>query len=191
MSTPDASYTTWLRKQRMLYANKVIQQQSFTDDLTNTVVLEGGRGYSGPTDYQYYHAVVAGQVETTVAEQQSYINGVNKLVPSTASAPGPAPLVTDQIVNSLTTSLAAYNAAAANTWVTITSTEYNNLVTNVTGTTKAGIADTYLAAAAASGLTAQDKSAFVYNTASAPYTQAVGANQYLYAFAVKYGISGS
>jgi len=186
----DASDITAIRRQRVQYADKVIQQTTLQDNLKNWLVLEGGRR-SYAADETVRLSMNAGQVETTKKEQQSYINSVNNLVPSTASAPGPAPIINDQIVNSLTTSLAAYNAAAPNTWVTITSSEYSNLVTNVTGTLKAGIADTYLTAAAASGLTAQDKSAFVYNTASAPYTQAVGANQYLYAFAVKYGISGS
>lgn len=96
----------------------------------------------------------------------------------------PAP--PDAIVDSLTTSLAAYNAAATDDWVKITSTEYANLQTNISGTAKVGISDAYLTAAAASGLTVTDQSAIVANTATAN-TPAIPSNSYLYAFAIKYG----
>ena len=45
---------------------------------------------------------------------------------------------TDQIKAQLSTSLAAYNAAAVNDWVKITSTEYTNIANNIPGATKKG-----------------------------------------------------
>lgn len=89
----------------------------------------------------------------------------------------------------MTTSLTAYNAAANDDWVKITSTEYANLQTNVLSTVKVGISDAYLTAAVASGLSLQDKSAITANTDTAN-TPAIPANNYLYAFAVKYGTNG-
>lgn len=94
----------------------------------------------------------------------------------------------DRIVESLTTSLAAYNAAANDDWVKITSTEYANLQTNISGTTKAGISDSYLTAAVGAGLSLQDRSAIVANTVTTN-TPAIPANNYLYALAVKYATS--
>lgn len=48
---------------------------------------------------------------------------------------------TDQIKAQLSTSLAAYNAAAVNNWVKITSTEYTNIANNIPGATKKGNTD--------------------------------------------------
>jgi hypothetical protein len=100
-------------------------------------------------------------------------------VSGTPSAPG------DAIVASLTTSLAAYTAAATNDWVSITSTEYTALQTNVTGTSKAGIVDAYFSLAGGGGLTATDQSALVANGVTAN-TPAISANTYLYGFAVRW-----
>lgn len=92
----------------------------------------------------------------------------------------------DAIINSLSTSLSAYNAASTNDWVKITSTEYTNLQTNIASTVKVGISDSYLTDATGSGLTVTDQSAIISNTESTN-TSAIPANNYLYAFAVKYG----
>jgi hypothetical protein len=102
--------------------------------------------------------------------------------PSSAVTPNP---ITDQIIASLTTSLSAYNAATINDWVQITSAEYTSLQTNVSGTNKAGISDAYMTLVNGAGLTTIDQSAIVYNTATAN-TPSIGANTYLYGFAVRY-----
>ena len=47
----------------------------------------------------------------------------------------------DKIRASLSTSVAAYDAAAANSWVNVTATEYNNLITVVSGAAKYGASD--------------------------------------------------
>ncbi len=112
-------------------------------------------------------------------------NSVGSSAPSsTSSAVTPS---ADAILASLSTSLAAYTAAADDDWVKITSAEYALLQTNVSGTEVVGASTAYLTAASASGLTVLDKSAIVYNTATVPNTRAIAANAYLYAFAVKYG----
>ena len=112
-------------------------------------------------------------------------NSIGNSAPSDPSS-AVTPNVIDQIIASLTTSLSAYNAAAADDWVQITAAEYTSLQTNISGTTKAGMSDAYMAAANGSGLTATDQSAIVCNTATTN-TPAIGANRYLYGFSVKYG----
>jgi hypothetical protein len=107
---------------------------------------------------------------------------------SVASSPSSAvtPTFTDAISASLTTSLSAYNAAANGDWVKITTTEYGNLKTNVSGTTQAGISDAYLALVNGSGLSVTDQSAIVANTVTTN-TPAIPANTYVYACAIAYG----
>jgi len=72
----DASYTTKLRKQRVLFADKVVQETTLGTNIKNSLVLEGGFSIRTSTDNDYYVAVQNGAVETTAAEQQSYINSV-------------------------------------------------------------------------------------------------------------------
>jgi titin len=114
-----------------------------------------------------------------------YVKAINALGSSAASAPVTVTPValTDRIISTLTTSLSAYNAANTDDWVAITVTEYNNLNTNVTSTTKVGIDDSYLSTATGSGLT-NTNTALVANSATAK-SLAIPANNYLYAFAVK------
>jgi hypothetical protein len=109
--------------------------------------------------------------------------GSNIYDPITFILDAPQP---DAIISSLTTSLATYIVATNDDWVKITSTEYANLQTNVTGTVKAGISNAYLTAAATSGITNTDRSAICCNSSTIPNTPEIGANTYLYAFAVKY-----
>ena len=52
--------------------------------------------------------------------------------------------VTDQIRSYITASLTSYDAAAVGSWVKVTSTEYNNVATKVTGATKKGNNDTQI-----------------------------------------------
>jgi len=62
--------------------------------------------------------------------------------------------VTDQIRAQLTTTLTAYNNANVNDWVKVTSTEYNNVFNNVSGTSKKGNTDVQVATrAVAAGFT--------------------------------------
>jgi hypothetical protein len=110
-------------------------------------------------------------------------NSVGDSDPSSASDPV-TPTFIDQILASLTTSLSAYNAAADDEWVTITSTEYTNLQTNITGTTKAGLIDSYFVGATGSGL-ANNNSALVANSLTTA-SPAIPANNYLYAFSVRW-----
>jgi hypothetical protein len=93
----------------------------------------------------------------------------------------------DKIIQSLSTSLSTYNAANTDDWVKITSAEYALLKTNVSGTSVAGMTDVNMSNATNSTLTATDQSVIVYNNAANPGTPAIGANTYLYAFAIKYG----
>lgn len=90
----------------------------------------------------------------------------------------------DAIADSLTTSLAAYQSAANDDWVKITSTEYSNLQTNISGTTKAGANDTLLNASSSGGL-ANNKAALVANSVTIN-SPAIPANHYLYAFAIRW-----
>jgi len=86
----DASDLTALKRRRTIYADKVIQLQTLQDNLKNWVLLEGGRR-SGAPDENIRVTMAAGQVETTVAEQQSYITSVNNLVPGAPSNTVPDP----------------------------------------------------------------------------------------------------
>jgi O6-methylguanine-DNA--protein-cysteine methyltransferase len=62
--------------------------------------------------------------------------------------------VTDLIRAQLTTNLTAYNSAAVNDWVKVTSTEYTNVFNNVPGVTKKGNTDIQVATrAVAAGFT--------------------------------------
>lgn len=93
-------------------------------------------------------------------------------------------LFVDQITSSLTTSLSAYTAAANNTWVKITSTEYTALQTNVSGTTPAGAtAATMTAIGIATNF--NTGSIFFTNVVSSA-TPAVPANSYVYAISFFY-----
>ena len=111
-------------------------------------------------------------------------NAVGDSIPSSSSSSVTILAITDVIVNTLTTSLSAYIAGNTDDWINITSTEYNNLNTNISTTTKAGISDSYLSTANASGL-ANDKSALVANSLTIK-SPAIPANNYLYAFAIKW-----
>ena len=63
-------------------------------------------------------------------------------------------IITDQLKNQLSTSLTSYNNASVNDWVKITSTEYNNIFSNITGATKRGVTDVQVATrAVAAGFT--------------------------------------
>ncbi len=90
----------------------------------------------------------------------------------------------DRIAASLTTSLAAYTAAATGAWVKITAAEYTTLQTNVTGTSVAGLTTTNLNSIASTNFTSGQLSFCNRSAAGAP---AILASQYVYAFAVYTG----
>lgn len=77
MSQRDASDTTERRKNRMIYANKVIQQTAFENNLKNYIIREGVQQGKRAGDYGvYYYPATDGAVETTEAEQLIYIASV-------------------------------------------------------------------------------------------------------------------
>lgn len=71
----DASDTIRRRRERTLYASKVIQQTYLGKGYTNRVVLEGG-DYPGPVTYPAYEKMRDGTVVTTPAEAAAYVSSV-------------------------------------------------------------------------------------------------------------------
>jgi hypothetical protein len=79
----SASDTTLRRKQRTLFADRVVQKTTFDNALKNHILLEGGR-FQAPMTYEpHYYNMIVGAIQTTPEEQQSYINSVpsSKTVP--------------------------------------------------------------------------------------------------------------
>jgi hypothetical protein len=72
MAQRDASDTTRRRKQRVLYADKVIQQQTLETKVKIKVTLEGGGGYGAMSYVPFFYDFMDGTTETTVVEQESY-----------------------------------------------------------------------------------------------------------------------
>ena len=79
----SASDTTARLKQRVLYADKIIQQTMFDRGLKNHIVLEGGNSSHGATSYTPFYNWRGGAANTTQAEVDSYIASV----PGNASGP--------------------------------------------------------------------------------------------------------
>ncbi len=71
----ESSSLTSRRKQRALFANKVVQETSLSASITNHLVLEGGV-YGGAADNITALEFDVGMTETTVDERQSTINEV-------------------------------------------------------------------------------------------------------------------
>jgi hypothetical protein len=112
----------------------------------------------------------------------------NNLGDSVPSFPSPACTAgVDAIIRSLTTSLRNYQSASTDDWVKITSTEYTTLQTNISETTKVGGSDAVLSASVSGGL-ANHNSALISNSVTTQ-SPAIPANNYLYAFAVRWGTS--
>jgi len=100
----------------------------------------------------------------------------------------PAWSANDNIAKSLTTSLSAYNAASNGTWVSITSTEYTALQTNVSNTSLGMTTASQLALSAAGTFSA---SAYMATNASnSSYCPPIPANSYLYAVVYRYALAG-
>jgi hypothetical protein len=90
--------------------------------------------------------------------------------------------VADRIRMSLSTSIAAYDAAAANTWVNVTASEYNNLITVVTGAAKYAAPELFMNTATSNGWTAD------YTIGGNPNIAKVPASSYIIAWSVRTGI---
>ena len=71
----DASFTTLRRKQRVLYAHRVIKQAAFDKGLIGHMGLEGG-GKTAMTYSPHYYDIKDGAIKTTLQEQQFYIDGI-------------------------------------------------------------------------------------------------------------------
>ncbi len=94
-------------------------------------------------------------------------------------------LVTDRIKLSLSTSLAAYDAAVANTWVNVTAAEYANLLTVVNGSSKYATPEIYMNTSASNGWTTNYTIGGSNNAAKLP------ASSYIIAWSVRTGIAAS
>ncbi len=90
----------------------------------------------------------------------------------------------DKIVDSLTTSLATYNAASNGSWIKITQTEYNTMSSNVTGTTKAMSTDAVFNLATGGTLFSPGSNVVAGNAAGAN-CPAIPASNYVYGMKVR------
>ncbi len=116
----SSSDTTNKRKQRVLYADKIIQETMLANSQKNHILLEGGRLQSPMTYSPHYYGMIAGATETTPAEKQSYIDGV----PGSATVPGAPTAVSATAGNTqaiVTFTAPANNGGSAITSYTVTS----------------------------------------------------------------------
>jgi hypothetical protein len=178
---------------------------SVTSGNTELIIsfTEPDDGGSPITNYEYYPVDASGADWTAfspaVTSSPVTITGLPngsalrfKLRAVNAIGPGAeshivtgTPQLVDEIVNSLTTSLADYTAASDDDWVKITSIEWTTLQTNISGTSKAGATDTVLSGAVGAGL-ANSNAALVANSVTST-SPSIAANHYLYGFAMKWG----
>lgn len=121
-ATRDASDTTKMKKQRVLFADKVVQETTLGANIKNWLILEGGKGYRTIADNEYYVSVRAGALETTSAEQQSYINSV---IPNTTSATVPNPPTSLAAVTITNTSISVSFTPGIDGGSSITNYEYS------------------------------------------------------------------
>jgi len=108
------------------------------------------------------------------------------LTPTFTPTPTATPTVTptptavaDQLRVQMTASLAAYDAAATNSWVKITKTEYDKIASNITGATKRGNTDGQVATRASAAGFTEMTFAINNNTGSA---LTINTNEYPIAF---------
>lgn len=78
----SASDLTLRKLGRLLYSNKIMQETAFNNGLTRHIKLQGGSA-SGGTTYTTYHLIKDGIFETTLTEQQNYIDNVPSLFQGT------------------------------------------------------------------------------------------------------------
>lgn len=98
------------------------------------------------------------------------------------------PYLTDRIYLSLTTSAAAYQAAAIGSWLKITSTEYANLKTTPTGTTTVGATNTVMGQGGYTSIV--NKTVFVANTYNGTQVISIPTRSYFYAVSFIYSKNG-
>jgi hypothetical protein len=73
----DASDTTLRRKQRVLFADRVVQDTTFANKGKNYILLEGNINHKAPMTYSpHYYNMINGAIETTPEELESYIASV-------------------------------------------------------------------------------------------------------------------
>ena len=96
----------------------------------------------------------------------------------------------DNIAKSLSTSLSAYNSAESGSWVKITSTEYNDLQTNVSGTSFAGTTpSTYSTIGTSTNFTS---GSLIFTNIVSSATPSIPSNSYIYAVAFYFnGVNSS
>jgi hypothetical protein len=114
-------------------------------DFTNTV-------FSSYTVWGIAGTATEGAIVYNIGE--SYLNGFSGPGLYCWLRNGWAPvsiLVTDKIRLALSTSKAAYDAAAVNSWVNVTAAEYNNLLTVVSGSAKYAAPEIYMNTSASGG----------------------------------------
>lgn len=168
----DASYITQRNQNRMLYANYIIQRERVEKGCQIRVNLQGDNvpPSSLLTD------LVDGMFETSAIERDTVVStNTCPVVPRISGT-------TDQIVASLTTSLASYQAASAGTWVAITSIEYTTLQSNVANTSLVGTTSSTFSLTTATAFTLTDVA--LTNTSTA-VTPSIPANSYIYAFSIR------
>ncbi len=90
----------------------------------------------------------------------------------------------DKIVDSLTTSLATYNAASNGSWIKITQTEYDTMSSNVTGTTKVSASDSVFNLATSGTLFSAGSNVVTLN-ATGVNCPAIPASNYMYGLKIR------
>ncbi|NBO61026.1 MAG: hypothetical protein EBU82_08655 [Flavobacteriia bacterium] len=174
----DSSFLTTKRRSRTIYANFIVQQQKFQQGCGGGPQIESGSASSN--EFSNYIIYKEGETLTTPTEQASIL--ANGQCPVTAVVTISPPV--DQIVASLSTSLAAYTAAATGDWVEITSSEYSLLQTNVTNTSICGASTSILTTATSGGYSSSP--IISANVIDETNVFSLPANTYLYAVAFAY-----
>lgn len=87
----EASYISYRRKVRTLYAFRTMQQAAVDNYIKNSILLEGGHSSGSMTYTPHYYNMITGAIETTPEEKQSYIDSVSHVHHSTSSNTVPEP----------------------------------------------------------------------------------------------------
>lgn len=178
----DSSFLTTKRRSKMIYANFIIQQQKFEQGCGGGPQIESGSASSH--EFSNYILFKEGETLTTPAEKATLLATSQCPTTSVSVVSGP----TDKIADSLSTSLAAYNAAATGDWIEITSSEYALLQTNVTDTSICGASTSILTTAISGSLSTVP--IIAASIVDGTNVFAVPANTYIYAVAFAYDTNG-
>lgn len=177
----DASFLTKSLQARTVYANQIVAQQKYEQGCGRLPLIDGGS--AGTLEFSNKILLSEGEVLTSPTFKASLLAGNTCPVPAAPAGP------TDKIALSLTTSLAAYNAASTNDWIEITSTEYAALQINVANTSKCGVSDSILTTAANTSLAAVP--IFIAPAVDGTNGFNILANSYIYAVAFMYYVNGT